>query len=397
MDFFNHVVVEYFAQSVDVYEAVLQYMQGHFAGNAPYAGEADAMLQGMKDSGTNLTAATLNRALTRDDLIVQNNVAILRYWALHAPKYWPLDGSLASSTGGGGGLDIPACTSAVFWGDWTQNLELAGALIHGKNNDGENDLHKVTVNSVLIIATTPPAGSGKKKTIGIDWPGYYGTYHGMNEDGLVMVAQASYSIPNWDVADILDYTMFYREALQGTSSIAGAVALWGSLPATRAVGFNTPISTPYIAGQVGYPSSTYESDSYGGVLRTPVDFAPADSYSILTTNNYYKYQGTDLYKLAVSKVHGYHSEVEEHDYRFHDMLSLIAAYKIQNKTVGTQEVIELLRAASTSKEYSGTTEFSIIWYPNSMEFALAKEDVVHKILDAPFAIYNRFTFNEVFQ
>ena len=54
-------------------------------------------------------------------------------------------------------------------------------------------------------------------------------------------------------------------------------------------------------------------------------------------------------------------------------------------------------AASTSKEYSGTTEFSVIWYPNSMEFALAKEDLVHKILDAPFTIYNRFSLDEVFR
>ena len=397
MDFFNYVTVEYFAQSVDRYQEVLQYIQGHFAGNAPYAGEADAMLQGMKDSGTHMTVATLHRELIRDDLIIQNNVAILRYWALHDSKFWPLTGSLLSNTTKDGELAIPFCTSAVFWGDWTQNLELAGALIHGKNNDGENDLHKVTVNSALIIAATPPAGSGKKKTIGIDWPGYYGTYHGMNEDGLVMQAQSSLSIPNWDAADILDYAILYREALQGTGTIEGAVNLWKSLPATRAVGFNTPISTPYRPAQAGCPSSTYESDSYGWVLRTPVDFTPADPYCILTTNNYYKYQGTKPYEKAVSKIHGYHSEVEENDYRFHEMLSLIAGYKTQKKTVGTQEVIELLRAASTSKEYSGTTEFSIIWYPNSMEFALAKEDLVHKILDAPFTIYNRFTFDEVFR
>jgi hypothetical protein len=398
MDFFNHVVVEYFAQSVGRYQEVLQYMQEHFAGNAPFSGEADAMLQGMKDSGTNMRVAALNRELTRDDLIVQNNVTVLRYWVLHNPYFWPLIGSLASDKlGVREPLSVPFCTSAVFWGDWTQNQELAGALIHGKNNDGENDLHKVTVNSALIIATTPPPGSGKKKTIGVDWPGYYGTYHGMNEDGLTMVAQSSLSVPKWDAPDILDYAILYREALQGTSSIEGAVNIWESFPATRSVGFNTPISAPYIPGQAGYPSSTYESDSYGGLLRMPVDFAPGDSYSILTTNNYYKYQGTDPYSLAVSKVHGYHSEVEERDYRFHDMLMLITGYKSQKKTVGTQEVIELLRAASTSKEYSGTTEFSIIWYPNSMEFAVAKEDLVNKILDAPFAAYNRFTFDEVFQ
>jgi hypothetical protein len=396
MDFFNYVVVEHFAKSVDVYQEVLQYVQGHFSGQAPYAGEADAMLQGMKESGTNLTAALLGRELTRDDLIVQNNLAILRYWVLHGKPFWPLVPAPLTA-GPGEPPVIPFCTSAVFWGDWTRNIELGGSLIHGKNNDGENDLRKVTVNSTLIIAMTPPAGSAKKKTIGIDWPGYYGTYHGMNENGLVLQAQGSFSISNWDAPDLLDYTFFYREALQAADTIEGVVNLWGTLPATPAVGFNTPISTPYRPGQPGYPSSTYETDSYGGALRTPVDFEPRDRYSILTTNNYYKYQGTDPDKLAVSKIHGYHAAVEERDYRFRDMLSLIAEYKAQNRSVGTQEVIELLRAASTSKEYSGSTEFSIIWYPNSMEFALAKEDLVRKILDAPFAIYNRFTFDELFQ
>ncbi len=401
VDFINYVDVEYFAQSVQRYEEVLQYLKTHFAGNAPYASEAAAMLQGMKDSGTNLTITVLGRELTRDDLILHNNIAMVRFWVLHSSVFWPLSASSALSFASARAKlrDLPyrLCTSAVFWGEWTQNSELAGALIHGKNNDGENDLHKVTVNSLLIIATTPPAGSGRKKTVGIEWPGYYGMYHGMNEDGLVMQVQSSLSIPNWDATDILDYSILYRETLQRTASLTEVVSLWQSFPATRLGGFNTPISTPYRTGQPGYPSATYEADSYGGVLRMPVDFAPGDAFSILTTNNYYKYQGTDPYKLAVSKVHGYHAEVEPGDYRFRDMLTIVAQYKSAGRTVGTPEVISLLRAASTSQEYSGTTEFSIIWYPNSMEFALAKEDLVRKILDAPFASYDRFTFAELFK
>ncbi|MDA8126651.1 MAG: hypothetical protein M0009_15875 [Deltaproteobacteria bacterium] len=406
VDFINYVDLAYFAQSVSRYEEVLQYLQTHAAGNAPYAGEADAMLQGMQDGGANITVAALGRPLTRDDLILHNNIAILRFWVLHGSPFWPLAAApsrtksrflLASlSPEKGKGLNYRTCTSAVFWGDWTQNSELNGALIHGKNNDGENDLHKMTVNSALIIATTPPAASGKKKTVGIDWPGYYGTYHGMNEDGLVIQAQSSLSISNWDAANILDYSLYYREALQAASTVAGAVALWGALPATRAVGFNTPVSTPYLAGQPSAPSSTYEADSYGWALRAPVDFAPGDAYSILTTNNYYKYQGTPPNERAVGNVHGYHATVEPADYRFRDMLNLVAQYRDQGRTVGTPEVIELLRAASTSKEYSGTTEFSLLWYPNSREFALAKEDLVQKVLDAPFTTYRRFTFAEVF-
>lgn len=398
VDFINYVDVEYFAQSVQRYEEVLKYLQSHFAGNAPFAGEAAAMLQGMKDGGTNIRIAALGRELTRDDLIMHNNIAILRFWVLHDSRFWPLSASASASARKKLLLlSYRLCSSAVFWGEWTQNSELAGALIHGKNNDGENDLHKMTVNSLLIIATTPPKDSGKKKTIGIDWPGYYGTYHGMNEDGLVVLVHSSLSIPNWDADDILDYSIIYRETLQNTSDLAGVVRFWKSFPATRAAGFNTPLSTPYLAGQVDYPSSTYEADSYGGVLRTPVDFAPGDAYSILTTNNYYKYQGTDPYKLAVSKVHGYHPTLEADDYRFQDMLALVDRFKSVGKTVGTREVIELLQAASTSKEYSGTTEFSIIWYPNSREFALAKEDLVKKILDAPFTTFRRFTFAELFR
>jgi len=60
-------------------------------------------------------------------------------------------------------------------------------------------------------------------------------------------------------------------------------------------------------------------------------------------------------------------------------------------------MIEILRAASRTAQYSGITEYSFIGYPDRGEFALAKEDLVNKILEAPYTTFTTFTFGEVFQ
>lgn len=60
-------------------------------------------------------------------------------------------------------------------------------------------------------------------------------------------------------------------------------------------------------------------------------------------------------------------------------------------------MIEILRAAARTEQYSGMTEYSFIGFPDRGEFALAREDLVNKILEAPYASYTTFTFGEVFR
>lgn len=78
------------------------------------------------------------------------------------------------------------------------------------------------------------------------------------------------------------------------------------------------------------------------------------------------------------------------------MMNLLKKYKFENMKIGTSEIIDLLRAASTSEQYRGITYYSFIAYPNKKEFALAVEDLEKKTLDASFCQFIQFTFEEVF-
>jgi hypothetical protein len=384
VDWVEYVLVENFAGSVSFYEeSFLPYMKEHFSGNEKYAPEINAMLEGMKDSGTDMYIDLLGREITREDIEAENAYCFLLYYKMYGAFRTPC------------GVSPFSCTSAVVWGDWTQNGELNGGLIHGKNMDGEVDLRKVTVNSLLIIATEPPIESGLKKVVGIDWPGFFGTFNGMNEDGLILVPHSSPSIPDWDATNMLAYPLFYRETLQRCSTIADGNNFWESSTTCRTGGLNTAISVPYQPSQEGFPSVTYETDSYGGAIREPDDIPPSDAFSILTTNNFFNYTGVN--PEAVSKVDGYHSEIMPENYRYRAMMERVDQFRDDGRTVGTTEMIELLRAASTSEEYSGITEYSFIGYPNKMSFALAREDLAFKILDASYAEFTEFTFDEVFQ
>ena len=66
------------------------------------------------------------------------------------------------------------------------------------------------------------------------------------------------------------------------------------------------------------------------------------------------------------------------------------------KTIGTAEMIEILRAASRMERYDGITEYSFIGYPDAMKFALAKEDLEKKILEASYGTFVAYDFDEVF-
>jgi len=96
-------------------------------------------------------------------------------------------------------------------------------------------------------------------------------------------------------------------------------------------------------------------------------------------------------------VDGYHAEVKLTDYRYRNMLALLDSYQKEGRTIGTPEIIALLQSASVSEEYRGTTEYTFIAYPDAGAFALAKEDLANGILDASFANFTHFDFDEVFE
>ncbi|MFC1515243.1 hypothetical protein ACFL7E_00635 [Thermodesulfobacteriota bacterium] len=389
LDWINYVLVEHYAKSVDRYENdYLPVVRNQSEGMDPYQDEIDAMIQGMQDRGVSLQIDWLERDITTDDIRGLNNFYMLALLSLK--EHWPMDDTPQGLT------SIPFfCTNASFWGNWTDNPEMQKGLIVGKNMDGENDLRKITINSLLVVAVEPESGSGRKKFIGIDWPGFLGTQNGMNEDGLILTPQAAVTMPDWDAIDFLDYSLLYRETLEESATITDMENYWSNRVHTKISGFNTAVSTPYLQGQMADPSVTFETDSFGGTIRGPLDFTPNGPYAILTTNHFFKYSGDR--PAAVSITGTYRSELHGDNYRYLAMLELMDQFRQQGETVGTLEIIEILKAVSVTEQYRDITEWSFIGYPNKKMFAVAKEDLKNKILNAPYAEYITFSFDEVFQ
>lgn len=389
-DWIDYVLIESFMQAPADYEDLfIPYIEEHMApANPTYMAELDAMLAGMTAGGTDLYLPPVSRNLTRYDLLAENTYDFMLYYRIYGLYMGDL--GINRTTTGDAGISPHLCTSAIAWGNLTENDELAGGVIHGKNMDGENDLRKVTVNGLLVIATDP--GPGAKRTVGIDWPGFIGTFNGMNEDGLVLVPHSSPSIPDWNATNLMPTTFLYRNTLQNESDVAGAWAYWEKANGTRTGGNNAGVSAPYGNGTGSVPAA-FETDSYGGAVRGPGVVEPGDC--LLIANNYYLYRGA--YPPAVERVDGYHTGVRAEDYRYQNMLALLDRYREDGKTIGTPEIIALMQAASVSEEYRGTTEYTFIAYPDAGAFAVAKEDLAKGILDAPFAEFAHFTFDEVFE
>lgn len=391
-DWIDYVLIEAFMQSPAEYEELfIPYIEEHMApANPTYMAELDAMLAGMAASGADLYLPSLSRNITRYDLLAENTYDFMLYYKLYGLYMGDL--GIDHITTGDAGVSPHLCTSAIAWGNLTQNDELAGGVIHGKNMDGEVDLRKVTVNSLLIIATDP--GPGAKRTVGIDWPGFIGTFNGMNEDGLVLVPHSSPSIPDWNATDLVPTNFLFMDTLRNQSKVAGAWAYWQEENGTRTGGNNAGVSAPYRNGTGSVPVA-FETDSYSGATRGPGTVEPDDPDCLFIANNFYLYQGA--YPPAVERVDGYHAEVRPTDYRYRNMLALLDGYRKEGRTIGTPEMIMLLQAASVSEEYRGITEYSFIAYPDAGAFAVAKEDLAAGVLDASFANFTHFDFDEVFE
>ena len=378
LDWINFVLIEHYARSADYYEnKFLAKIKKNLGGLAAYSDELQAVVDGMRDSGTGIYSFRLKRDITVDDIKGVNSFYTLPMTMMF--------GNVADPA-------MPSCSSAVVWGDRTDNPELNRGLIHGKNMDGENDLRKVTVNHLLIMAVDP-SESGLKRAVAINWPGFIGMDMGMNESGLILAPHSAMSIPDWSKTNMLDNDLIYRETLQKTATPQEAWNYWQNSGTTRVGGFNTAVSARYL-GATQYPSLTFETDSYGGDVRDPVFMDPKDPFSILTTNTFYRYSGANA--EAVSRVNGYQPSLPADDYRYRTMMDRLDDLSSQGRTVGTAEMIEILRAASRTRQYDGITEYSFIGYPDVMKFALAKEDLVNKILEAPYGTFVTYDFNDVF-
>jgi hypothetical protein len=358
-DWIEYVCIEYFAGSISYYKNdVMYHVANRYKWTADDDAENNAILKGMRDSGTNMWIPLLGREVTINDLR-----AIQAYG-----EWW--------------------CSSVSVWGPGTQNSELKGGLIHGRNMDGETDLRKVTVNDALIFAIEP-SDPNRKRRVCVDWPGFIGTYSGMNEDGLIGTSNAGDAEFNWEPTDFYPMTLIFREYLE-RGDAANAVASVESIIRSYSCSAGGPgvggeimhISSPYYEGQEASPSAIGEADSYAFVIRYPSELPyPTQQYCIVTTNTMYKLQATPTHTPRDFGL----------CWRYNAISNKLKEFFDAGETIDTAKMRVLIQQAEHN-----TTEYAVIFRPNEMTFDVAYEDLISKNLNAGYCNFTTFYFDELF-
>ena len=261
-----------------------------------------------------LTLAALGRPADVRDIIALN-------------AYGELTASLTCSV-----ASAAAHSARSLWGDRTKGSDVDGGTIAGRNMDGEIDVRTVTVTHLVIFAVDPGAAAGRRFA-SVMWPGFLGTYSGVNEDGLYLMANAGcggradtlpadgrYPIDTLVVRDFLTskdlvggYVTPAAAARQiNTLPTNGSTATGGVLPAGNIL----VIAQPYLGGAAGVAGAAgaadggfiFEGDRDGGWVRRAyptregardgggdaTEHAPllwrSPPQTLLTTNHWHEYK-----------------------------------------------------------------------------------------------------------
>ncbi|MBL7073805.1 hypothetical protein ISS37_01015 [candidate division KSB1 bacterium] len=365
MDFFEFFTLEDEVGSATKYkEKIIPVLKSRITLTKDLRAELDAMIQGMRDSGTDLYIEPLSREIDWIDLLAINAYG----------EFW---------------MSRLACTQCAFWGKATENSELEGGLITGRNMDGECDIRKTTVIDFLIFAFEP---MGKKKWISFKWPGFIGTYSGINEDGVYCMLNYGSKKPGPITVNHTPVTFIMRAILEEVgpeNMVEDAVKVIDHYRSSGGGSCGAPtvmfIAAPY-RGQE-YPAVVYEGNRFGGKVRYPDEPPTSSPFNIVGSNHFFKF-GVSPDKLG--KVFGqipYYST----QWRVTVAINKAEAWARTNKPVGTKEVINLLQSVA-----HGTTEHSIIFRPNEMTFDVANDDLKFDKWDAPFLKWTTFHFDEIF-
>lgn len=415
LDFFEFYVLEDSWRSADRYEAeFVPFLQTHFDYHPDYLAEADALLQGMKDSGMDLRVEWLDRDFRRVDLLAIN-AYIERRAARPSPaapgspvsglsvRSWPILGRFVSSSPTVPGpavdpslsaripRDGPACSQFAYWGQATEGTDLGGGLIAGRNMDGEVDLRKVTVSHFLLFAVDP-SEEGRYRWISTMWPGFIGTISGINEAGLYSMENAGGTGPGPVVDGLTPCTWTQREILETAGRESTPKSISEAMAGFRSRGGGSFGAGSVILWAVPYegqaaPAFVAEGDRFGTAIREPADVAPASPWNVMATNHYLSY-GVEPGRpgLYFGKEPSFSSR-----WRYEAGMNTLEAWTRQEKPLGTEEMRRLLQSVA-----HGTTEYSVIFRANEMTVDVAVDDLATDLWDAPYQEWVTFHFEELF-
>jgi hypothetical protein len=381
-DFFEFYVLEDSWRSAARYEAeFVPFLESHFDYDPEYLAEIDAVVEGMRASGTDMRVEWLGRDFRRVDLLAIN--AYIERRAAQPSPPAPMVSTARSHD--------PACSQFAAWGDATRGGELEGGLIAGRNMDGEVDLRKVTVSHFLLFAVDP-AEPGRHRWISTMWPGFVGTISGINEDGLYSMENAGGSGPGPVVDGLTPCSWVQRKLLEESGAENTPESVERGVGAFRSSGGGTFGAGSIILWAVPYtgqaaPAFVSEGDRFGTDVRGPTEVAPSSPFDIMATNHYLTY-GVDPRRP------GFYFGTEASFsslWRYEAGMNTLEAWTRQGKTIGTQEIRRLLQSVA-----HGTTEYAVIFRANEMSVDVAVDDLEADEWDAPYQDWVTFAFEELF-
>ena len=332
--------------------------------------------------------------------------------------------------GGAGGRDDGAasCTQFVAFGSLTGG-RARNATLAGRNMDGENDLRKVTVRSLVLFAEEPTEPD-QLRVAHVMWPGFVGASSGFNERGQYLMENAGCS-PTLEAMDAPAAAPVLRDVIMSVLSdaafparptpedVEAAMTSRRSRPlgGTCLEGCILTFASPDDAGPraaADRPAGVvWEGDLFGGELRRPhaADVRPAEDELIMASNHNWQYH-VDPLKVAnngsaqCDGENAKFSSLWRYEAGKNRAEALLRKMRARPRgaaaaarggggggaRVTTDTIKTLLRTVT-----HGTTEHSIVFRPNEMTFELAVASLDQPVWDAPDGEWSAFHFEELFE
>ena len=328
-----------------------------------------------------------------------------------------------------------SCTQFIFFGPST-----TGDLgtICARNMDGENDLRKLTVRSLTIFAEEPSLSERESqlRVAHVMWPGFVGASSGFNERGTYLMENSGCNPPlNGTVGrvpadepilrDVIYQVLSnaelgrkptveeaegailkFKSGTHGGACLDGCILVFGMPSLGDGDGDGDgDVGVDVEGGPEGF---LYEGDTWGGTMRVPKTphVRPFDSSMIMASNHYWS-RGVDPLDVAGNGAAMCNGKAATFSsiWRYEagqDRVEAMLRGKRRNvregggtggaRYVTVDDAKQLLRTVT-----HGTSEHSIIFLPDMMEFLIARSALDAAMNDSPDGEWERIGFEELFQ
>jgi len=368
IDFFRFYVLEDKLGSASAYEqGFAQFLRTHFAYPNPFVTECEAIVKGMRASGSEMHIPELQRDFSLTDLYAINGYIETR--------------AMTSN-----------CTQFAAWGDRTESTKVNGGMITGRNMDGEIDIRKTTVSHFLLMAVAPEEPN-QKRFVSMMWPGFVGTLSGMNEEGFYTMENAGLTGPGPVIDGLIPVSWTMRESLAklGAKESLASVKTFLDQYDNPAGGISGPgcillFALPF-HGQKD-AAFVLEGDRFGDRIRTAGDVYPKIPNALVMSNHHRVYGVDAQFPMRVFGKPAHFNTL----WRYEAGAAKLDSWHRTGQKIGTEQMRELLQSVAY-----GTTEHAIITRPNQLEMDIAVASMKPEMWDAPYRDWTTFTFEELFE